>query len=128
MEELEFISLSNLPCVMGEPEVNFIDKGYPEEIYSFGVGKQTGGHTSLRFTMPLSYSGEMALDNAMFDLFKFPEKGIGGKDLFNMDKPIYLMLRVAECDNSIWFLDRPRDNKAHVVKKIFNAIMQNVEE
>lgn len=118
----ELLNIQNLPICMGNPNIQYKDKGYPAEIWSFGTGAMTGEHTSLKFTMPLSYAGESEIDGELFDLFKFPDKGVEGKDLFNAEEPLYLMLGLMDdiCKDK-WLLIRPRDGKAHTVRKVFNA-------
>ena len=121
-------NLANLPIVAGNPKIKKVDKGFPSEIYSLGSGKQTGEQTSLSFSMALTYAGEMIIDERIYDLFLFPEKGIEGKDLFCLDIRFYLMLEVIDdIDNTKWFLYRPKDNKIHTVKKIFNKYIPKEE-
>ena len=117
----ELLNLSNLPICMGRPKIQAKEKGYPAEIWSFGESEQTGEHTSLEFSMPLSYAGETEIDGEIFDLFRIPDCGLEGKDLFNAEEPLYLMLGLMDdvCKDK-WLCIRPNDNKVHTVKKIFN--------
>ncbi|MBR1403448.1 MAG: hypothetical protein IJ558_04670 [Treponema sp.] len=127
MEKIELLSIQNLPILMGFPNLIAKEKDYPEEIYSFGIGKQTGEHTHLEFSQPLKYAGETLFEERSYDLFRIPESGIAGKDLFNADTPLYLMLELDDRFTDIWFLYRPKDRKCHTVKKVFNKYLPKKE-
>ena len=124
MDEIELLSIQNLPIAAGFPVLTAKQKGYPARIFSFGAGKQTGEHTRLEFSVPLTYAGEAVICGAPHDLFRIPEEGIGGRDLFNADKPLFLMLRLMDdISPEKWLLYRPHDQKCHTVRKVFNKYM-----
>ena len=122
MNSYRLLNINNLPVLQGNPPIKKVDKGYPNTIYSFGDGRCNGSYTTLRFSMPLTYEGEIQIEESNFDLYKIPDEGISGKNLFTADVPLYLML-IPEVDDTIWYLICPNYNKNYVIKRIFNKYL-----
>ncbi len=118
--DFELVEVDSLPICMGNPPIRKVEKGFPEKIHSLGVGRTTGDNASLRFSLPIRYAGEMDIDGNTYDLFRIPDEGVSGRDLFNADSPLYLMMAVCGSDESKWFLYRPKWHKTNTVKKVFN--------
>ena len=127
--DYELYCIDDLPILVGDPIISQKDKNYPEKIYSFGSGKPTGDNKILKFSMPLTYSGETTIDDAIYDLFLFPENAFDGKDLWNCGKSFYLMLEVIDdIEPTKWFLLLPKSNSVKTVKKEFNDFILKSEE
>lgn len=85
--------------------------------------KRDSRRKSTASALALRYAGETNMDGTTYDLFRIPDDGVTGRDLFNADAPLYLMMAVCDSDESIWFLYRPKWRKANTVKKVFNKEM-----
>ena len=124
MNTYRLLNINDLPILQGTPYIKKVWKDYPDKIYSFGNGQSNGSYTTLRFSMPLTYAGETQIEENNFELYKIPDKGISGKNLFTADLPLYLML-IPETEDAIWYLICPHYNKNYVIKRIFNKYMPN---
>lgn len=129
MNTYRLLNINDLPILQGTPPpIKKVWKDYPDKIYSFGNGQSNGSYTTLRFSMPLTYAGETQIEESNFELYKIPDKGISGRNLFNADFPLYLML-IPETEDAIWYLICPNYNKNYVIKRVFNKyIPDNFEE
>lgn len=128
MNTYRLLNINDLPILQGTPYIKKVWKDYPDKIYSFGNGQSNGSYTTLRFSMPLTYAGETQIEENNFELYKIPDKGISGRNLFNADLPLYLML-IPETEDVIWYLICPNYNKNYVIKRVFNKyIPDNFEK